>query len=260
MNPISLNVIVQVSKNKSSYFLELIRVNSNRQKTSNYLFDYLHQPINLHPIFESKLNHKKGKQLIYLTLEGNEVNSYFEVSTQKFKFNGVYLKEETSDNALHYSHKLEPNEFINRFKSNNLKESDPIKSQLLLDLIPESDKKDLIPKMIDGFSTLCVEFVKFYESKYLAHKKSLFNFNDASNLKTYVDKKLEYFQTMSSFKFTDVFEMIKLNLSEDQIVFLNNMNVKDVLSLKAAASLYDKFKSTLPPTTTTSIVSKLKTK
>lgn len=243
MNPIFLNVVGQVTKNKGVYFLETIKINSNRVKTDTYLFDYLHQPITLHPKFEKNLNFKKGKQLVYITLEADEVEIYFEISTQKFKFQDTYLQPQSIIHPLVYNKQENPIDFIDKFKKENAKFSDTVKVTKLCELITSEDKQVLLPKAIKGFDTFCEAFTEFYSPKHLEYRKNLYICTDVSNLSRFVEKKLEYFRTLSSFKFEHILEIIKMSLNKEQTTFLNTMKLKNESDLIAASKLFEEAKS-----------------
>lgn len=84
MNPFSLQVVGEVTKNNNSFFLEKIRLNKNKEKSVNYLFEYEDQPIHLHQIFLNELEQekvKKKKNLIYLCLENEDLESYLYINS-----------------------------------------------------------------------------------------------------------------------------------------------------------------------------------
>lgn len=256
MNPFLLNVCGQVTSNKGAYFLKCIRVNSNLQKTVNHRFNLEDQPIHFHPLFQSKLNFKKKKQLIYLTLEGEDLTKYFNIFSQKFCFNNNYLKaDQLDEDDTSYDLKIHPKEFLKNFKASNDKKCMSLKCQYLLNSIKdETDKKILLETSLNGFEELCSKFVEIYSAKHYKYGKDLFEFTDTSNLSKYVNKKLEYFSWFHRISFDEYFKLIKYNLNDDQLAFIDKMEVNDSNSLKSAADLYAKIKSSVVVTTNNQLV------
>lgn len=258
--PFCLQVVGQITKNKSAYFLEKIRINSNKLRTVNHLFDILHQPIYLHPLFEAKINRKKGKQLIYLLLEGEDVTNYFDLDKQTFKYDGIYLKKEESELEGQYDYKLDPKQFINDFNKLNSTKSDSLKVDLLLSAINDQEDKNAMIKLSSkGYGELCNSFVDYFGSKHLQHAKDLFSQTNADNLTEFVEKKLQFFNFYTSdILFSNAFNIIKLDLNQDQLDYLNNQNIKDYQSLKLSCKHYDLFKNiknnTLPARTSTTSI------
>lgn len=248
MNPICINCVFKVTKSKSSYFVESVKINSNKEKTVNYLFRHEDQPLHHHLLVDKLVNRKKSKQIVYLTLEGDDVSDYFELATQKFKFNDVYLLPEEDEKSNVYNVKVDPVKFLEAFNRKHSKKAQATKIQSLMKLIEdEADRTALLPASVKGFEGFSLSFIEYFGSKHRDYCKELLNFNDSeTSLSSYCQKKLNYFNSFLSIKFDQILQIIELNLNETQQKFLRTMKVSDSKSLIDAATLYDKIKASNP--------------
>lgn len=242
MADLHLKVVGQVTKNKSSYFLESIRSSSS---SINFVFEYKDQPISNHPLFEANLNYRKGKQLVYLDLVGNDLSQYYDVSNQQFKFDGLVLKLDGKALNSFYSTLEHPSEFLKKIEKNFKKTtSDVEKVSTLIDLIKEPiDKKALLAFNFNGYEPFCNEFVRYFGAKHDKLGKELFEFKDVSNMETFVSKKLDYYSHFTSMSFKDLLGQIKYQSNEEQAQLVTNFKVDSNLSLIKCAKLFDKLNS-----------------
>lgn len=244
MTDLCLNVVCDVSKNKTSYFLENIKINSNSkfQQHQKYLIPFKDQPIANHPSFEAKLNKRKNKQQIYLTLTGDELLKYYDVKSSKFHFGGFYLQaSEINKETIHYSILESPSKFIDKLNSSFTKNmSDIDKIERLFNLIQEkNDGDELMKHAIYGYSYLCKYFVDYFQKKRDDHKKELFNFSDKTSMETFMSKKADYYTHFTNMNFEDILDQVCLSLSDNQVQLLQNQKPINIKSLVQFGKFYD---------------------
>lgn len=175
MSDLILNVCVTVTKNQSNYFIEDIKVHNNLP--TKFKFEYEDQSIQYHKTFEKLINKKKGKQLIYTSLTGEDLNFYYDIKNQKFIFNNKELKELNSVDSK-YNLNEHQEEFLKRFNSKYSKKEDAVKLNLLLQSIEECYIKELstIELIQNGYDYFIDQFKKIFTKKHREHGKELFNF------------------------------------------------------------------------------------
>jgi hypothetical protein len=254
---LSLNVVFTISKNNGNYFVETIKIH-NDKINQQHLFAYKDQPIIYHSFLNSKIDKKKSKQLIYITLTGDDLLNYFNIVNQTFQFNGVKLKAQSNDGDTKYECIEDPKVYIDRFNKMNKEKDDFKKIELLLESIKKEDYNLMLSKVKDGYAALCNFFIDHYYKKHVELGKSLFKFDTLDKLAVYIEKRTEYFVNYTQIKFDEYFNLIKMDLDDDIVNFFSNLNVNNLESLRKAAEFYDKIKqlpsNSIPPANVNQIV------
>lgn len=197
-----LNCAFGISYSNGTPFVEYIRINNKEKGNSKYAFEFNDREIKHHPIVQDNLRSKlkkskTKKEEVYITLEGEELQSYYDLKDQVFKFNERILKSEDGETS-NYDVKIKPAYFISQFELKNKKVDNVSKISKLMQLIPSTYHSEFKAKLSLSYEEFTKYFISFFDAKHLAYAKELFVFFDNSDLNKLIDKKSNISPTLTN--------------------------------------------------------------
>lgn len=163
----------------------------------------------------------------------------------QFHFNGADLALVDKDNSI-YTDNIDPKEFVECFKKKNSKLSLIKKADLFISKITDASLQDqLIIEQESGFEAVIQKFLEIKEPIYKKYRDDLYSATKDKGLAKFFKQKINYFNTFTQIKFDDYFKLIKQDLDDDQIQFLDKYEIKSSDELVLAGATFDKIVSKL---------------
>lgn len=222
--------------------VQLTKIKFNSSHSPEFNFRLEDQALSSHSFFFNLMKSKKITNGSWYTtcLRGNDLNTYFDVKTNKFWFNKVYLKSDFSDNEFDlYDKKIKPEEFVSRFEKHFSKKTEISKINKFVDLIPLEHRNDVRIASLNGYRDMINCFYKLCTPEYLEFNKKILYKKSYDSMFEMCQEKSSFYSSFGNLKFDQYFKYISLEFDNNQLKYLENYKIKTLDELLDLSRNYD---------------------
>lgn len=240
---LNLTVYFEAVVYEGQSFVKAIR----RSEGAWYLFPAGHQISTAHhSAVASKINKtKRGKQSFATTLSGELLDFYVDRRTWTFWIDGKQLEQATdAENEAVYTTRCDPDKWLANFvKTMAGKKVQQVAGQLV-ELVPAADKQSFSALRLQGLETMYEEFRKRYRPAFEEELKKAYQAKPgADGLAPWIEKKLFFFSNRTQMILSDVWAVLRLDLTDEQVQFFEASDLTALRDLQSVAKIYDESKA-----------------
>lgn len=208
--------------NQRNAHIEAVRIDSKDECW--HKFEVADHPLHKHPLVERSIKEKNvelkpnARNLIYITLNGDDVFEYFDPKTKKLRFVHTPLKPEDKTKAKLYDLSSEPAEFLSDVKKKTANLSGYNRCKSLIEVLPATDRHRFKVLAVKGFEELSKQFLVYYNAKHHEFTRSahLTLARPKASLYDFVEDKLNFYENylgLPQSQFKIAYKLIKLSVT-----------------------------------------------